>query len=67
MRGELERLRAVTEIQNIMGRYETLLAPQTMDRVAPEIFALWIDDTKIIYDRLLETLDIAEKENITSQ
>ncbi len=50
-----------------MGRYETLLAPQTMDRVAPEIFALWIDDTKIIYDRLLETLDIAEKENITSQ
>lgn len=47
MRRELERLRAVTAIQNIMGRYEALLAPQTMERVAPETFALWMDDVSM--------------------
>ena len=31
---KVERLNAVVEIQNLMGRYETLLVPQTMDRVA---------------------------------
>ncbi len=47
MRYEMERLRAVTEIQNIMGRYETLLVPQSMERVAPETFALWMDDVSM--------------------
>ncbi len=47
MKQEIERLRSVIEIQNLMGRYETLLVPQTMDRVAPEIFALWMDDVSM--------------------
>jgi hypothetical protein len=47
MQREMDRLSAVVEIQNIMGRYEVLLAPQTMDRVAPETFALWMDDVSM--------------------
>ena len=39
MEHEIARLNAVVEIQNLMGRYETLLVPQTMNRVADEIFA----------------------------
>lgn len=47
MQHEIERLSAVVDIQNIMGRYEVLLAPQTMDRVAPETFAVWMDDVSM--------------------
>lgn len=44
---ELERQNAYIEIQNIMGLYEILLVPQTMDRVAPETFAMWRDDVSM--------------------
>ena len=44
---KVERLNAVVEIQNLMGRYETLLVPQTMDRVADEVFASWMEDVSM--------------------
>jgi hypothetical protein len=47
LQNSVERLQAVVEIQNIMGLYETLLLPQTMDRVAPETFAMWMDDVSM--------------------
>ena len=47
MEHEIARLNAVVEIQNLMGRYETLLVPQTMNRVADEIFATWMDDVSM--------------------
>lgn len=47
MNREIERLRAIVEITNVMGRYQTLLVPQTMDRVAKETFAIWMDDVSM--------------------
>lgn len=47
MEHELGRLRAIVDITNIMGRYQTLLVPQTMDKVAPETFAMWMDDVSM--------------------
>lgn len=47
MQQELERLQSIIDIQNLMGRYETLLVPQTMDRVASEVFAMWRDDVSM--------------------
>lgn len=47
LRHEIERLQAVVEIQNVMGRYETLLVPQTVQRVGPETFAMWREDVSM--------------------
>ena len=47
MQKQIDRLQAVLDIQNLMGRYETLLAPQTMERVAPETFAMWRPDVSM--------------------
>lgn len=47
LQNQVDRLQSVLEIQNLMGRYETLLVPQTMDRVAPEVFAMWRDDVSM--------------------
>lgn len=47
MRCQMARLQSVIDIHNLMGRYETLLVPQTMHRVAPEVFAMWMDDVSM--------------------
>ena len=47
MEREIARLRAVVEIQNIMGRYESLLTGYTMDRLVPEVFAYWMEDVSM--------------------
>ncbi len=47
LRHEIDRMKAVNEIQNIMGRYEILLTGRTMDRVADEVFAMWMPDVSM--------------------
>ena len=41
---EILRLRAYTEIQNLMGKYETYRFTPAGMRKTPELFALWRDD-----------------------
>lgn len=47
MQHEIDRLKAVNEIQNVMGRYEILLTGRTTHRVASEVFAMWMPDVSM--------------------